>query len=180
MDGCECRGDASVPLQALGRDRECGAVREGGGGVGVGPGHGRRSAAKHCIKRVWRLFRNEQFETESLFAALFRFLRPPTGRTIVLMDWTDLHPFQQWFFSFPRDGRALPFLAITIRKGTTEEENPGAMVQAERQGWEMLARICPPAVRPILIADRGFGHPRWLEDIPKRGWAFVQRLSQVH
>lgn len=136
--------------------------------------------AKHCIKRVWRFLRNGQLETEALFAALFRFLRPPRGRTIILADWTDLHPFQQLVFSFPRDGRALPFLVITIKKRLSEEETAGAMVAAENQALEMLGRICPPEVHPILIADRAFGHPRWLGEIQKRGWAFVQRLSNIH
>jgi hypothetical protein len=137
-------------------------------------------AAKHCIKRVWRFLRNGQFEGEELFGALFRFLRPPTGRTIILVDWTDLHPFQQLVFSLPRDGRALPFMVITTRKGTSEEENKGVMVAAEQEAMNMLERICPKEVRPIVVADRGFGHPRWLEDIQKRGWHFVQRLSHIH
>ena len=152
-------------------------------GVGVlalGRAMSGETAAKHCIKRVWRFLRNEQCETEALFAALFRFLRPPTGDTIILADWTDLSPFQQLVFSLPRDGRSLPFLAVTIRKGRTEEENKGAMVAAERQALEMLERICPSGVKPILVADRGFGHPRWLGDIQKRGWHFVQRLSHIH
>lgn len=62
-------------------------------GVGV-PALGRAGsgdvAAKHCIKRVWRFLRNEDVEREALYAALFRFLRPTTGRTIILVDWTDL------------------------------------------------------------------------------------------
>ncbi|HUW59532.1 MAG TPA: hypothetical protein VMZ06_00895 [Candidatus Bathyarchaeia archaeon] len=44
----------------------------------------------------------------------------------------------------------------------------------------MLERICPRNVRPLLIADRAFGHPRWLGEIQKRGWDFVQRLSHIH
>mgnify|MGYP005849281967 CR=1 FL=1 len=56
-------------------------------------------AAKHCIKRVWCFLRNEQFEAESLFAALFNYLRSAPGRTIILVDWTDLNPFQQLVFS---------------------------------------------------------------------------------
>lgn len=137
-------------------------------------------AAKHCIKRVWRFLRNEQFECESLFAALFRYLRPPTGRTVILVDWTDLHPFQQLVFSLPRDGRALPFMVFTVRKGTSEEENEGVMVAAETNAMKMLERICPRGLHPIIIADRGFGHARWLGGIQKRGWHFVQRLSHIH
>jgi hypothetical protein len=155
-------------------------LMKGVGVLALGRAMSGEVAAKHCIKRVWRFLRNDQFETEMVFAALFRFLRPPTGKTIILVDWTDLHPFQQLVFSFPRDGRALPFMAITVRKGTSERENKGVMKVAERRAMEMLARICPPNVHPILIADRGFGHPRWLAEIQKRGWHFVQRLSHIH
>jgi hypothetical protein len=155
-------------------------VMRGSGVLALGRAMAGEVAAKHCIKRVWRFLRNDQYETEALFAALFRFLRPPTGDTIILVDWTDLAPFQQLVFSLPRDGRSLPFLALTIRKGRTGEENKGAVVAAERQALEMLERICPLGITPILVADRGFGHPRWLGDIQKRGWHFVQRLSHIH
>lgn len=167
-----CKTFAAVVVAAL-------AMR-GVGVLALGRAMPGETAAKHSIKRVWRFFRNEQFEAEALFAALFMFLRPPTGRTIILVDWTDLHPFQQLVFSLPRDGRALPFLALTIDKGTSEQEQTGRMVEAERRALEMLARFCPSHVQPILVADRGFGHPRWLADIQKRGWHFVQRLSHIH
>jgi hypothetical protein len=124
-------------------------LMRGAGVLALGRAMSGEVSAKHCIKRVWRFLRNEQCETEALFAALFRFLRPPTGDTIILVDWTDLAPFQQLVFSLPRDGRSLPFLALTIRKGRTEEENKGAMVTAERQALEVLERICPSGVKPI-------------------------------
>lgn len=155
-------------------------LMKGVGVLALGRAMAGEVTAKHCIKRVWRFLRNEQFEAEALFGALFNFLRPPTGRTIILVDWTDLHPFQQLVFSLPRDGRALPFLAITVRKGSSEKENKGVMVAAENEALQMLARMCPPGLQPILVADRGFGHPRWLGEIQKRGWHFVQRLSHIH
>lgn len=136
--------------------------------------------AKHCIKRVWRFFRNEAIEVEAISAALFAFLRPPTGRVLVLADWTDIAPFQQLVFSLPRDGRSLPFLCITVRKGTTEQEQEGTMIAAEQRALEMLGKMCPSDVVPILLADRGFGNVRWLGQIQKRGWHFVQRLSNIH
>src|SRR5512136_2715478 len=140
-------------------------LMKGVGVLALGRAMSGEVAAKHCIKRVWRFLRNDQLETEALFAALFRFLRPPTGRTIILADWTDLHPFQQLVFSLPRDGRSLPFTVITIRKGTSEEETKGRMIAAETHAMEMFGRMCPTQVRPMVIADRGFGHPRWLKEI---------------
>lgn len=96
------------------------------------------------------------------------------------MDWTDLPPFQQLVFSPSRDGRALPFLVIMVRKGSSEEETKGVMLTAERLALDVLARLCPPEGHPILITDRGFGHPRWLTDIQKRAWHFMKRLSHIH
>ena len=66
-------------------------------------------SAKHCIKRVWRFLRNDQYETEALFSALFRFLRPPTGDTIILVDWTDLAPSNSWCFPFRAMAGLFPF-----------------------------------------------------------------------
>lgn len=177
---------ANVEGMRLSRSKTLAAIvsaallMKGVGVLALGRAMSGEVAAKHCIKRVWRFLRNDQLETEALFAALFRFLRPPTGRTIILADWTDLHPFQQLVFSLPRDGRSLPFMVITIKKRVSEEETLGAMVAAEKQALETLARICPADVHPILIADRAFGHPRWLSEIQKRGWHFVQRLSHIH
>ncbi|MBI5095192.1 MAG: hypothetical protein HZB26_22505 [Candidatus Hydrogenedentes bacterium] len=137
-------------------------------------------AAKHCIKRVWRLLRNDQFETSAISAALFSFFRPTTGHTIVLADWTDMAPFQQLVFSLPRDGRALPFLCVTIRKSEHQGDQEGAMIAGEHRALEMLAEMCPVGVTPVIVSDRGFGNVRWLSDIANRGWYFVQRLSHIH
>lgn len=155
-------------------------MMKGVGVLALGRAMAGEVAAKHCIKRVWRFLRNEQLETEALFGALFRFFCPSSGRVLILVDWTDLDPFQQLVFSLPRDGRTLPFMAITVRKGRGEEEDAGVMIAAEQRALEMLARMCPPTLRPILIADRGFGHPRWLSQLQNRGWGFVQRLSCIH
>jgi len=154
-------------------------LMKGVGVLALGRAMSGEVSAKHCIKRVWRFLRNEDVEVQALFSALFSFLRPRTGRVAILVDWTDLDPFQQLVFALPCDGRALPFLAVTVRKGRGEEEDKGVMVAAERRGLEMLARMCPADVRPVIVADRGFGHARWLGDIQKRGWGFVQRLSHV-
>lgn len=155
-------------------------LMKGVGVLALGRAMAGQVAAKHCIKRVWRFLRNDDLEVEALNAALFHYLRPPTGRTIILVDWTDLDPFQQLVFSLPRNGRALPFLSLTILKGTSAEAQEGTMVAAEQQGLEMLARMMPADLKPILIADRGFGNTRWMGDIQKRGWHWVQRLSHIH
>lgn len=136
--------------------------------------------AKHCIKRVWRFLRNSAVELEAVHAALFHTLAPAQGPIVVLCDWTDVGRFQQLVFSLPRDGRALPFLSVTVKKGTYSGEQDGSMLFAEGKALSELRRICPVARQLVLVADRGFGHGRWLWDVQRRGFDFVQRLSQIH
>ena len=129
--------------------------------------------AKHCIKRVWRFLRNEALECEAVSQALLLHLAPPHGPLVVLVDWTDLDPFQHLVFALPRDGRALPFLSRTIAK----EAGAGSVVAAEQEALAALARIAPCGRELVLVADRGFGNTRWLADVQNRGWHFVQRLA---
>lgn len=130
-------------------------------------------AAKHCIKRVWRFLRNSAVECESISHALFSCLAPKAGSIVVLVDWTEIEPYQQLVCALPRDGRALPFWSKTILRLCEE----GEMVAAEEEALEALGRICPGNRTLVLIADRGFGNTRWLNSIAKRGWSYVQRLA---
>lgn len=136
--------------------------------------------AKHCIKRVDRFLGNAQVEVDSVSSALFHQFRPTHGPVVVLADWTDRHPFQQLVLALPRDGRAIPFLCITVEKGDGSGAHDGLMIEAERLALELLATFCGKDITPIIIADRGFGNARWLATIAKWGWYFVQRLSCNH
>jgi len=128
--------------------------------------------AKHCIKRVWRFLRNDGVECEEVSRALMDALAPSRGPVVVLVDWTDLAPFQQLVFALPRDGRALPILGRTISKPVE-----GEVVRAEKDALATLARLAPAGRPLVLVADRGFGHARWLDDVQNWGWGFVQRVS---
>lgn len=130
------------------------------------------AGAKHRIKRVWRFLRNPGVENLPVSKALFTSLIPAKGRIIVLCDWTDLEPFKQLVFSLPKDGRSLPFLSLTIMKAHGE----GAMIEAERKALACLSLICPSGRELVLVADRGFGNTRWLEDVRNWGWHYVQRV----
>jgi len=134
------------------------------------------TSAKHQIKRVWRFLRNAAVECESVQAALFRQFAPREGRIVVLVDWTDLMPYTQLVLAFARDGRAVPFMSITVPKQGGE----GSLVEAERQALERLASLCPPDREMVLVADRGFGNSRWMGEVAERGWYFVQRLPRSY
>jgi len=133
-------------------------------------------SAKHQIKRVWRFLRNAAVECEAVHEALFREFAPREGRIVVLVDWTDLMPYTQLVLAFPRDGRAIPFLSITVPKAGGE----GSLVAAEQSVLERLAALCPSDREVVLVADRGFGNSRWMSDVAARGWYFVQRLPRSY
>jgi hypothetical protein len=133
-----------------------------------------RTSAKHGIKRVWRFLRNSAVELDAVSRALLRQMAPASGPLVVLADWTDLHPHTQLVFALPRDGRALAFLSYTI----AHDGGEGSRVRAEEHALERLARIVEPGREVILVADRGFATPHWLNAIERRGWYYVQRFPR--
>lgn len=153
---------------------------QGTGVLALGRAMSGETAAKHRIKRVDRFLGNAQVECQSVFAALFKACCPPTGEIIVLADWTDRRSCQQLVLALSRNGRAIPFLCISAPKSEVAGEHKGAMIAAEARAVELFAAFCPADRKPIIIADRGFGNSRWLEEIQKRGWHFVQRLASNH
>lgn len=153
---------------------------QGTGVLALGRAMSGPAKAKHRIKRVDRFLGNEQVELEAVSEGLFHQLRPRTGPVVVLADWTDRHDFQQLALALPRQGRSLPFWSMTVPKGDGSGEQDGWMIHAEEQALDALERFCRDEITPVVIADRGFGNTRWLEQIRNRGWHFVQRLACNH
>ncbi len=138
------------------------------------------ATAKHRIKRVDRFLANGKLERLAIAKTLFNILRAQERNPFVLVDWTDRHAFEQLVLSIPRDGRSMPFHAITINSTKLGTETKGALIEAEQEILRQLHAMCPPDVKPIIIADRGFGNERWIRDVAKWGWHFVQRVSKNH
>ena len=136
--------------------------------------------AKHRIKRVDRFLANEDLEQFEISAVLFNVLRGREKNPIVLVDWTDRHAYEQLVFSITKDGRSMPFYARTIKSTHFEAEMEGAKIAAEEEALRQFRAMCPPDVQPVIVADRGFGNERWIGQIAKWGWGFVQRLSKQH
>lgn len=156
-----------------------GAMRMQGCGVlALGRAMDGEASAKHRIKRVDRFLGNAQVEIGAVNQAIFDQFRPRKGPVIVLADWTDRTPFQQLVLAMPCNGRALPIYCATVPKGDGSGKHEGLMIQAEADALEALGRLCGDTIRPVIIADRGFGNTRWLGDIQERKWFFVQRISQ--
>jgi hypothetical protein len=158
-----------------------GAMQMRGSGVlALGRAMEGATTPKHCIKRVDRFLGNDRLEMTALFGILFSLLRGTNKSPVILVDWTDRHTFKQLVFAVSKDGRALPFLWVTIKKEEFESQNEGPIVEAQCGALGLMAAICPKDVFPIFIADRGFGNARWITDIQNRGWYFVQRLAKNH
>jgi hypothetical protein len=155
-------------------------VMKGVGVLALGRAMAGEVSAKHCIKRVWRFLRNDGIEIEAISAGLVRALAPREGPIVLLADWTFLKSCMTLVFAVPLDGRALPVYSRTIRTGTTDKPEPGTMVDAEYEALEALRRILPEQRQIIVIADRAFGHTRWLNVLQRWGWGFVQRLARNH
>lgn len=141
--------------------------------------HGEVSA-KHCIKRVDRFLANKDVELFEISKSLFDALRGSEKHPIILVDWTDRHEYEQVVLSITKDGRSMPFCAVTIKSTHLNAEMDGAKIHAEQEILRNLYAMCPPEVIPIIVADRGFGNERWIVQIANRGWFFVQRLSRQH
>lgn len=175
-------------LQAVRRSRRktlahvvAGAMRMKGVGVlALGRAMDGPAIAKHRIKRVDRFLANEDIELFEISNILFNVLRGQEKHPVVLVDWTDRKAYEQLVLSITKDGRSMPFCAITIESTHFTSQTEGTKIEAEHEVLAHLHAMCPPDVQPIIIADRGFGNERWIGQIAKWGWAFVQRLSKQH
>jgi len=158
-----------------------GAMRMKGVGVlNLGRAMRGETSAKHRIKRVDRFLGNRQLESFSIYETLFNVLRGEDKQPVVLVDWTDRHAYEQLVFSITKDGRSMPFYAMTIKSTHLNDESEGAKIAAEREALAQFHAMCPDEVIPIIIADRGFGNERWIAEVTKWGWRFVQRISRQH
>jgi hypothetical protein len=175
-------------LQAVRRSRRttlahlvAGAMRMKGVGVlALGRAMYGPTSAKHRIKRVDRFLANPRLESFEISKTLFQVLRGENKHPIVLVDWTDRQDFEQLVFSIAKDGRSMPFYAVTLKSTHFNPETKGVKIAAEQEALAQFRAMCPDNVTPIVIADRGFGNERWIGDVSKWGWYFVQRLSSQH
>jgi hypothetical protein len=150
--------------------------REGAGVLALGRAmaRNRKTSAKHCIKRTWRFVRNSAVENEAVHKALFRQARPAKGPLRVVVDWTDIYPYQVLSLALPLDGKTLPFYSRTLRKRCGK----GNKSEAEREALRFLSALVAPGRRVVLIGDRGFGRSDWIQAAGNNNWFFVQRLPK--
>lgn len=146
--------------------------RRGSGVLALGRALAGRVSAKHCIKRVWRFLRNDQVELGAVHSALLGQMLPPKGfPLIVLMDWTEIPPVQTLTLSVARDGRSAPFYSKTLAKKC----GSGSMNGAESQALAFLSCVVARRREVIVVADRGFGYRRLVEECERLGLRYLFR-----
>ena len=77
------------------------------------------------------------------------------GQTPIMIDWSDLGR-----------KRGLPLLS----RATARDELTPSQNRLEAAFIACLLRNLPDAIRPLLLADRGFGRAsllRWLQEMPR-------------
>lgn len=156
------------------------------------PKERRVESPKHCLlhrlKRLWRFTDNERVDAQAVQLALiphtvFRLGRP---RWVGLaIDWTffdtplpsgEKMRYQVLRIAIPRKGRALPLLQLAYdrdRLPATKSQN-----QLEQDALLAVVRALPEGVRPVVLADRGFGRASFIRWLQRHDLHYVVRIKK--
>ena len=121
-------------------------------------------------KRLFRFLSNTGFDTIAVQTALLEPICQAArlrGLTPIMIDWSDLGQGRNGLFAAVCfRGRGLPLLSWAA---TPEELNP-SQNRVEEFFIGRLLRHLPNTIRPLLLADRGFGRAsliRFLQQMPR-------------
>ena len=142
---------------------------------------------RHRKKRIYRFLSNFRFDALKTQCALIPIiceLAGLKGLTPIMIDWSDLGKRRNGLFAAVcYYKRGLPLLCWA----TTDPELDAAKSQLEESFITRLLNHLPDRIRPMILADRGFGRAsmiRFLQSMPtQRGRAidYVVRLKKnVH
>lgn len=133
-----------------------------------------KAQVKHNIKRIDRLFGNEELHEKNCiyYKEITSILLKFNNRPIVIIDWSGLTKCGKFHFlraSVAVGGRTLTLLDMTF------QEKEVASPKAHKKFLEQLALILPQGCKPIIVTDAGFRCP-WFKLILKYGWDFIGRV----
>ena len=143
----------------------------------------------HRLKRVWRFVSNARVDPVVVQTAFIPHTLARLGRVRwvgLAMDWTMFDTtlptgqrmrYQVLRLAIPRRGRALPLLQVAYdRQGWKHEVI--SQNQAEEAALAGVRHEFPTAVRPVVLADRGFARASFLPWLQKRGVDYVVRIDK--
>lgn len=149
----------------------------------AGSGLTKGRSHRHCKKRLFRFLSNDRFDPLSVQTSPMSSVSAaarPKGLTPIMIDWSDLgRGFNGLFAAVCFRKRGLPILSWVSRP---EELNPSQNRVEEMFVRRLVARL-PDEIRPLILADRGFGRAsfiRFIQNLPSvRGYPvdFVARVK---
>ena len=142
----------------------------------------------HRIKRLWRFIDNERVDALAVQIAFVPHVIARLGHPRLLglaIDWTffdttlpsgERMRYQVLRIAVPRKGRALPLLQLAYDR----ERLPVGKSQNQLEQDALLALIeaLPAGVRPVVVADRGFGRAGFIRWLQRHGVEYVVRLRK--
>lgn len=140
----------------------------------------------HRLKRLWRFLDNGRVDALAVQAAMVPYLvaKLRRGRWVGLaIDWTMFVAvlpggrqvrYQVLRVAVPLDGRALPLLQLAY----DQADLPAGQGQLEERALGAVLDALPAGLRPVVLADRGFGRASFFEWLQARGVDFVVRVTK--
>ena len=137
---------------------------------------------RHNLKRVWRFVSNDRINDrtarEVVARRLIRQLHhrleiKPKQYLEIILDCTTVWPYVVLEALIPLDGRAVPVLSWSVRRGTLS----GGQNTFEMDFLASLRRCLPKHWRVVIVADRGFQRTELLRYIKAIGLSFVIRVK---
>jgi hypothetical protein len=137
----------------------------------------------HRLKRLWRFVGNERVDALGVQTALMPYTVARLGFPRLLglaIDWTMFDTtlpsgsrmrYQVLRIAVPRKGRALPLLQLAYDRDALPANK--SQNQLEQDALLAVVLALPSGVRPVVLADRGFGRAGFI------AWLEVHRLHYV-
>jgi hypothetical protein len=133
------------------------------------------------LKRLWRFLNNPRVDPLTVQTALVPYVVSKLGnpRWLALaIDWTMFEAkggkYQVLGIAIPRRGRGIPLVHLTYERSHL----PKSQNHLEEEAlWAVLDAL-PLGVRPVVLADRGFGRAEFFEHLQQRGVDYVIRVAK--
>ena len=142
----------------------------------------RGGAAKHSIKRVWRLTANDRIHVGDAMQGPLRWLFQKRKAwkkhpLLVTFDWTEVRNFHTLMAAAVIRGRGIPLLWASY----PEWELYKSQNNLEEGLLRLLKSLLPEWITVILVADRGFGRTELARTCQQMGFHYVIRIKpDVH
>ncbi len=142
----------------------------------------------HRLKRLWRFTDNERVDALTTQMAFVPHVIARLGHPRWLglaIDWTMFDTklpsgkrmrYQVLRIAIPRKGRALPLLQLAYDRDALPANK--SQNQLEQDALLAVVRALPDGVRPVVLADRGFGRAGFLSWLQRHEIDYVVRLKK--